>query len=162
MMMAKPGELVVRVHRPLAGAAVVLDHRAARLERGRGEAVEVEPLDPDDVVGLLERGLEVAPVELARTRSGSSRPRRGGAAASVVERVLRVDDDGERLVVDLDELGGVARELARARGDRGDRIAEVAHLADRERVVLDSSPAAARAGRTGRSSAATSSPISDP
>ena len=43
---------------------------------------------------------------------------------------------GDRLVLDLDELGRVARELARLGDDGDDRLADVAHLADRERVVL--------------------------
>src|SRR5262245_144547 len=38
----KPGELVVRVERPLPGAAVVLDERAVALDRRRVEAMEVE------------------------------------------------------------------------------------------------------------------------
>src|SRR2546429_510446 len=38
------------------------------------------------------------------------------------------------------ELGGVACELARARDHSGDRIADVAHTADRERIVLDVRP----------------------
>ena len=57
----------------------------------------------------------------------------GGA---VLERLAGVDDDVERLVLDDDELCGVARELARLGDDRRDRLADVAHLADRERVVL--------------------------
>ena len=43
----------------------------------------------------------------------------------------------ERLVLDLDQLGGVARQLAGGGADGGDRLAHEAHLADRERVVLD-------------------------
>ena len=42
----------------------------------------------------------------------------------------------DRLVLDLDELGRVARELARLGDDGDDRLADVAHLADREREVL--------------------------
>ena len=55
-------ELVVRRDRPLPGAAVVLDERAVGLERRRVEPVEVELLDRDDVIGLGERGVEVAPL----------------------------------------------------------------------------------------------------
>ena len=60
---ADAGHLVVAVHRPLARAAVVLDEDAGALERRRREAVEVQPLDLDDVVGLRDRALVVAPVE---------------------------------------------------------------------------------------------------
>ena len=96
----EPGELVVRRDRPLAGAAVVLDERAVELERRRVEAVEVELGDLHDVVGLGERGVDVAPLPDARV---------GHVPAGllvehgrvVVERLPRVDDDVERLVVDL-------------------------------------------------------------
>ena len=55
-------ELVVAVDRPLPGAAVVLDERGVELERRRVEAVEVELADRDDVVGLGERAVDVAPL----------------------------------------------------------------------------------------------------
>ncbi len=54
-----------------------------------------------------------------------------------IERGARVDDGGQRLVLDLDQLGRVARELARRGDDRGDRIADEARLADGEGVVLE-------------------------
>jgi hypothetical protein len=129
---------VVAVERPLPGRLLVLDERARALERGRAEAVKVELLDRHDPVGLRLRGLPVAPVE-------DTAPD-GVRAGVVVEdgRVLHgfagVDEDVERLVLDLDELGRVARELARSRADGGDGLAHEAHLADRERVVLDLVP----------------------
>ena len=49
----------------------------------------------------------------------------------------RVDEDRQLVVLDLDELGGVARELARRRAHGRDRLAHVPHATDRERVVLD-------------------------
>src|SRR5205823_14639060 len=45
------GHLVVAVHRPLPGAAVVLDEAARALERRRRETLEVQALDLDDTVG---------------------------------------------------------------------------------------------------------------
>ena len=123
MIAAKPGNWLLREHRPLPGAAVVLDERAVALERRRVEAVEVQLVDRDDVVGLGERRVDVAPLVDAASY--------GVAAALLVEhgrvlgeRLARVDDDVERLVVDLDELGGVARELARLGDDRGDGLAD--------------------------------------
>ncbi len=50
----------------------------------------------------------------------------------------------QRVVLDLDEFGGVACELAGTSDHGRDRVADVAHAADRERVVLD-----VRAGRRG-------------
>ena len=55
----------------------------------------------------------------------------------VLERLLGVDEDGQRVVVDLDQVGRVARELTRRRADGGDRLAHVSHPAHGERVVLD-------------------------
>ena len=127
--------LVVAVERPLAGAALVLDERARALERRRAEAVEVELVDRDDVVGLGLRRLPVAPVEDAAPDDV-----RAGLLVHhdlVLDRLARVDEHVERLVLDLDQLGRVARELAGGGGDRGDRLAHEARGADGERVVLD-------------------------
>ena len=129
-------ELVVRVDRPLRGAAVVLDDRAAGLERRGGEAVEVQALDPHDLVRLGERRVVVAVVELARpdhVRADvlvQERRRRVGRPLGVEHRL-------ERFVVHLHEVGGVARELARRRGHGDDRLADVPNAADGEREVLD-------------------------
>ena len=133
------GELVVRVHRPLARPAVVLDERGVALERCRVEAVEVELADRDDVVRLGERRIDVAPLPDTRVREV--------AAAFLVEhcRAVRqgrtgIDDDVERLVVDDHELGCVTGQLASLGDDGDDGLPEVAHLADRERIVLDVPP----------------------
>ena len=98
--------------------------------------MEVELVDLHDLVGLGERRVEVAPLVHAL-------PHEVAAGLLVqhglrlVERVARVGDGVERLVLHLDELRCVARELARLGDDGDDRLADVAHLADRERVVLD-------------------------
>ena len=97
--------------------------------------MEVEPVDLHDVVGLGERRVDVAPVEDARP--DDVRARVVVQDDLVLQRLLGVDEHGERVVLDLDQLGGVARELARRGADRGDRLAHVPHAADRERVVLD-------------------------
>ena len=69
-----------------------------------------------------------------------------------VLRCPGVDDHVERLVLDLDEVGGVAGELAGLGDDGDDRLADVADAADGERVVLDlRRPARWSARRTGRS-----------
>jgi hypothetical protein len=143
MIAAKPGELVVGVDRPLAGAAVVLDERAVAFQRGRVEAVEVELRDLDHPVGLGEGGIEVAP--LVDALPGEIRARLVVEDRCVVaERLAGVGHRRQRLVVHLDELGGVARGLTRGRDDRGDRLADEAGLADREAEV-----AKVRPGRRG-------------
>ena len=130
------GELVVRVDRPLTDAAVELDERAVGLERRRVEAVEVQLVDLHDLVGLRECRVEIAPLVHAAPHEVAP-----GVFVQdglrVVERVTCVGDGFERLVLDFDELRCVARQLARL-GDHGDdRLADVAHLADGERVILD-------------------------
>ncbi len=61
-----------------------------------------------------------------------------------LEGPLAVDDRLEWLVFDLDELGGVARELPGGGDDRGDRLTGVPHPPDREGVVLDLVPGRGR------------------
>ena len=145
-------ELVVPVDRPLPGAAVVLDERAVALERGRVEAVEVELGDLHDPVGLGDRVVPAAPLVDAlpdEVRAGV-RVDAPGASSSSAWRASVITR--QRLVLDLDELGGVARELARLGDDDRHRVADEADAADGERVVLDLvARAASRAGRTGRS-----------
>ena len=63
----------------------------------------MQPLDPDDVVGVRERGVEVAPVEDARPDDV-----RAGVLVQddlVLQRLLAVEHVRQRLVLDLDELG---------------------------------------------------------
>ena len=55
-------------------------------------------------------------------------PERGRA---VGERRRAVDDGGQRLVVDLDQLGRLARDLGAVGNDEGHRIADMAHAAHR-------------------------------
>ena len=56
-------------------------------------------------------------------------------------RALGVDDELERLVLDLDRLGRAARLLGVLRGDERDRLAEVADAVDREhRLVRELEP----------------------
>ena len=134
----EPGELVVRRDRPLPGPPVELDEGAVELERRRVEAVEMELGDRNDVVGLCEGGVDVAPLPDARVGQvpAGFLVEHGRA---VLERLPRVHHDLERVVVDDDELGGVSGELARLGNDGRDGLADVAHLADRERVVLHAS-----------------------
>ncbi len=96
----------------------------------------MELVDLDHLVGLGDRAVEVAPIEDARPDDVGAgllvEHRRIGAL-----RLARIDEDVQRLVFDLDELGSVARELARGRDDRCDRLADEPRLAHREGVVLD-------------------------
>ena len=129
------GELVVRVHRPLTGAAVVLDEGTTALERRGVEAVEVQLADRDDVVSLRERRIDVAPLPDTGVREVATALLVEHRSA-VRERRPGVHDDLERFVLDHDELSRIASELAGLGNHGNDGLAEVADLADSERVIL--------------------------
>jgi hypothetical protein len=95
----------------------------------------VESLDADDLVRGRGGAVVVAVVELAAPDHVR--------ADVVVEdgqlrigRALGVDDRLERLVLDLNEVGRISRQLPRPRRDRDHRLADVPDPPDRERVVL--------------------------
>ncbi len=54
---------------------------------------------------------------------------------ALAQRVLRRYDRGQRLVIDFDQLGRVARGECRLGQDRGERLAHVAHALPRERPM---------------------------
>ena len=55
----------------------------------------------------------------------------------VRHRLHRVDHVRQDLVIDLDELDGLARDGVRGRGDRGDRMAVIEHLLARHHIARD-------------------------
>ncbi len=78
-----------------------------------------------------ERRVDVAALELARHHhigSGFVVQQRAGARG-----LDRIGDDGQRLEIDRDQLGGVLGEIAAFRHDPDDRLADVTHLVARER-----------------------------
>ena len=98
--------------------------------------MEVQLVDLHDLVGLGERGVEIAPLVRAVPHQVAARilvDRRD----TVVLRPARVGDGVERLVLDLDQLRRIAGTLAGVGHDRDDRLAHVAHLADGQRIVLE-------------------------
>ena len=50
-------------------------------------------------------------------------------------RLRGVDNGGQRLVVDLDQLGGILRDRQRLGDHEHDRLADIVHLADGERII---------------------------
>ena len=122
------GHLRGRPHGQRSLAGVPVGDHAPAFERRRVAAAEVEAL-AEDVRGAGERRIDVARLEFdvrevvsAEVVVQHRRPRR--------ERRFRIDDRRERLVVDLDQLGRVLGDVARARDDDRDRLADVAHAVD--------------------------------
>ena len=87
----------------------------------RARTTTSAPVERRDVVGVADAGGEVA-CRAPRTAAARRRPARP-----------RGRRRAERVVVDLDELGGVHGGGARGGHDRGDHVADEAHLAARER-----------------------------
>jgi hypothetical protein len=125
------------VERVLVVAGVVLADRGARLHRVRHQPV-VDDVERRDVRGGPDRGvdgvavvLDEAPVEAAVAVELVVHLRRTG-----LERGAHVDDRRQRLDLELDRLGRVARLRQRLGDDGGDRVADVAHLALGEHRML--------------------------
>ena len=102
----------------------------------------------DDDVGLRERRVGIAfhdrrvaervAVRAERLVALVALPVRVDERCAVGERGLEVGDDGQRLVVDLDQRRRLLGDLRRRRGDTGDDVALEAHRVLREEApVLD-------------------------
>ncbi len=102
-----------------SGRSGPLRERRPRLHRVRDQALVDDPLLHDDVGGAEGR-LDVAardvPVEADVVRDVGVDLRR-----ALLRRLPRVDDHGQRLVVHLDRVGGVARGVAVRRRPRSPR-----------------------------------------
>ena len=159
MITANPGNwlFVVIVHQPFT--SVVLDERAvdsSGVELNRSKWAR----DLHDVVGL---GDAASTSPHSQTPLYDTFPPHSSCSTgAVIHRLPGVDDDVERVVVDHHELGRVSGELARLAGDGGHRLADVAHLAHGERVVLHAPPGSAAIWKNGSVRIATSSPVSVP
>ena len=141
LVLGQPGDervqRAVRVRRlrravdgELAGDLVHVGDLAARLH-GRGVDARVEHVLGDDDVGLGEDGVGLLlaarlPVEDVVVGLAFLVVADDGRVG--VERVARVDDRGQRLVVDVDELERVACGVAVLGDDEGDLLALEAHL----------------------------------
>ncbi len=117
------------IKREAAEPVVPLADAAARLHRGGGDAVEDE-LEAADVMGAGEGRLDgalVAEREEEALVVGAFRPELRGAGR---ERFFGRGDGGQRLVLDLDQLRRVLREIHTLGDDKGDGVA------DQHRAVL--------------------------
>ena len=115
----------------LAGDRVHVGDRAARLQRAGVDALERDVLRDEDDVGVLEdrvrlglvAGLPVEDVVVGLALLVVADDRRVG-----VERLARVDEHGQRLVLDVDQLERVARRVVVVRDHEGHLLALEAHL----------------------------------
>ena len=123
-----------RPHRQLARGGERLDEEAARLDRVRDQ--------PLLAISLLHGDVRAG--ELLVHLAGRQRPRVAAVGAellvhegrTLLERELGIDDDRQRLVLDLHQLGRVARGLAALRDDDRDAVADIARLIDRQRPMV--------------------------
>ena len=126
---------------------VVFTERGARLERGGGDAADME-FHADDMVGAGERrigGLRIAKPRVDQDVVRDLVPDRGCAR---YQRRLGVHHPGQLRVIDIDRLGRVER-LAEAFGDHHrHRLADMAHLVRSQQPMrADEYLAAARRGQ---------------
>ena len=126
--------ICVDVHTVTDPAAdVPVGDHAAALERRGVRAAEVEAL-AEDVRGVRERPVDVARLELDVREVVVAQlvvqDRRAGR-----ERRLRVEHGRQPLVLDVDQLGRVLGDGARARHDGRDGLADEAHAVEREHVA---------------------------
>ena len=122
---------VIRRHALLARIPVGDD--GASFEADAGMAAEMER-GLDHGVGFGERLVDLADVELALEGEVVAEFRMDDRRAGV-ERGLRVGDGRQFLVLDLDQLGGVFGQRARARDDGADGLALPAGALDRDRIL---------------------------
>ena len=87
------------------------------------------------MVGAGERRVDrllVAPFAVGGDVVGNFVPNRRRAGP---DRLGHIGDRGQRLVIDLDQLGRIPCLVERLRHHHGDAIADMAHLVPRQRVV---------------------------
>ncbi len=116
------------VHRQLHADGIPVGDDPARLDRGDVDARDVDVLaDPDlrrgegGVGGARVAGLPVPDVVVLLVLAAVRAQDRG----VILEGLVRVDDDGQRLVVDQDRGDAVGRGVAGRRDDRRDLLALV-------------------------------------
>ena len=112
-------------------AGVVFGKVGARLDRNRRLSVHAKPA-ADAHRRLGKRGVDVAALEFAAHHHVGAglivQQRR-----AVFQRLFRIDHERQRLVFDIDELQRVFGLIAALRDDTDDRLADIAHLAARQR-----------------------------
>ncbi len=132
----------------LAGAGLVVGHRADRLERLPAGAGPMElALDHDVGLGKIRvHGTER--VRVAVREIGRPALRVQHRVAGSVHRNLRIDHDRQVLVLHVDEVAGVLGDVSRLGDHRGHRLADVTHAIHGD-AVLHHRRACELRGRTG-------------
>ena len=118
------------VHGELRGGPVEVGDRPAALDRRRVRARVVQ-LQPRDHVGLGERPVGargVADLPVVDDVAGLALLVVADDRGALGQRLPRVDDGRQRLVVDVDRLAGVLGDVRVVRDDAGDLLALEPHL----------------------------------
>ena len=118
------------IERELAGAAVG-QHRA-RLDRSADQPV-VGEVEPHHMRRAVERLAHRGFIAAREAEADIARRRLVQLRRALRHRRAAVDDDGQRLIVDLQQIGRVLRLRARFRDHRGDRLADMPDRAARQR-----------------------------
>ena len=133
------GRLARDVEVEVAVDGVVVGDAATGLDRGHVDARDVD-VDRHDPVGRLQGGVRRRPVTrlpvpdvVVRLVRAAVRPQDGRVG---LERLERVDDHLQRLVVDVDGGDRVGRLVAGQRDDRGDLLRLVHDRVDRQHHLL--------------------------
>jgi hypothetical protein len=123
--------LVAVVDVELAGLGVEVGDDPAGLQRRR-VAARIDDVAGNDGVGLGERLVGRVAVACLPRRAGQIVALAGLVVADqgriLIERLARVDDRGQRLVLDVDERQRVVGRVLVGRDDEGDLLALEAHL----------------------------------
>ena len=114
----------------LAIRAAPLRHDAACLHGHRNEALADDALLDHDV-RFGERFVHVAAVLVIGERD-VVRPLRMHGRRAFRERLLRIGDGGQNLVIHFNQIGSVAREVTVSRHNHGDRMADEVDAVGRE------------------------------
>ena len=127
----------VDVDRELPRRLVEARHRAAGLDRlAAGARPAQAALDHVGGAGefLLDRAEEIVAMlgDIVRAALGMQH-----RIAARIDRLHHVGDGRQRLVFDLDESDGVLGDVAAIGDDQRHRLADMAHLAERDAALLD-------------------------
>src|SRR6185503_15551110 len=99
----------------------------------------------DDDLGVFERLLDVAAV-LVKVEGDVVGPLRVDCGGAGGDRLLRIGDGGQNVVLHFDKIGRVACDVAVGSNDNGHGVASVVHAVLREEVMVRDAKSGQRSG----------------